>query len=89
MWCALWGIKLNASKTKSMMVSRLRTVYLQSTPSTLDCTVPKESDDPVILDIKFDEKMTFEKHLRSVVRAAVQRLGIMRSGEYFMIDHSF
>ena len=38
----------------------------------------KESDDLVILGVTFDSKMTFEKHLRSVSRAASQRLGILR-----------
>ena len=37
----------------------------------------KESDDLVILEVTFDSKMTFEKHLRSVSRAS-QRLGILR-----------
>ena len=31
-----------------------------------------------ILEVTFDSKMTFEKHLRSVSRAASQRLGILR-----------
>ena len=31
-WCDLWGIKLNASKTKAMIVSRSRTMRLQSPP---------------------------------------------------------
>ena len=38
----------------------------------------KESDDLVILGVTFDFKTTFEKHLRSVSRAASQRLGILR-----------
>ena len=37
-----------------------------------------ESDDLVILGVTFDSKMTFEKHLRSVSRAASQGLGILR-----------
>ena len=37
----------------------------------------KESDDLVILGVLFNSKMTFEKHLRSVSRAASQRLGIL------------
>ena len=41
-------------------------------------TVLKESDDLVILGVIFDSKMTFEKHLRSVCRAASQRLDIVR-----------
>ena len=39
----------------------------------------KESDDLVILGVTFDSKMTFEKHLCSVSRAASQRLGILRN----------
>ena len=38
----------------------------------------KESDDLVILGVTFDSKMTLEKHLRSVSRAASQRLGIFK-----------
>ena len=62
-WCNLWGMKLNASETKTMIVSRSRTVHPQLTPLTLDGTVLKESADLVILVVTFDAKMTFEKHL--------------------------
>ena len=48
------------------------------TPINYWRTVLKESDDPVILRVTFDSKKTFEKHLRSVSRAASQRLGILR-----------
>ena len=65
-WCDLWGIKLNASKTKTMIVSRSRTVHPQSPLLTIGVTVLKESNDFVILGVIFDSKMTFEKHLRSV-----------------------
>ena len=75
-WCDLWGIKLNVSKTKTMIVSRSRTMHALSTPLTIGRTVLKESDDLVILGVTFDSKMTFEKHLRSVSKAASQRLGI-------------
>ena len=77
-WCNLWGMKLNASKTKTMIVSRSRTVHPQLTRLTLDGTVLKDSADLVILGVTFDAKMAFEKHLRSVSSAATQRLGIMR-----------
>ena len=33
--CDLWGIKLNASKTKTMIVSRSRTMHHQSPPLTI------------------------------------------------------
>ena len=77
-WCDLWGMKLNASKTKIMIVSRLHTTSLQSTPLTIDGTVLKESDDLDILGVTFYSKMTLENHLHSVSRAASQRLGILR-----------
>ena len=49
-WCDLWGIKLNASKTKTMIVSRSRTMHPQSPALTIGGTVLKESDDLVILE---------------------------------------
>ena len=70
-WCDLWGMKLNVSKTKTMIVSRSCTMHHQSPPLTIGGTVLKESDDLVILGVTFDSKMTFEKHLRSVSRAVL------------------
>ena len=60
-----------------IMVSRSRTMHPQSPALTYGRTVLKESDDLVILGVAFDPKMTFEKHLRSVSRAASQRLDIL------------
>ena len=77
MWCDLRVMNLNVSKTKTMIVSRSRTVHPQLTPLTLDGTVLKESTHLVILGVTFDAKMTFEKHLRSVSSAAAPRLRIM------------
>ena len=48
-WCDLWGMKLNPSKTKTMIVSRSCTMHPQSAPLTIGGTVLKESDDLVIL----------------------------------------
>ena len=44
-----------------------------------------ESADLDILGVTFDPKMTFEKHLRSVSRAASQRLGILR--KFWQVFH--
>ena len=76
--CVLWGMKLNARKTKTMIVSRSRSMHPQSPPLTIGGIVLKESDDLVILGVTFDSKLTFEKHLRLVSRAASQRLGTLR-----------
>ena len=53
-------LKLNASKTEAMIVSRSRTMHPQSPPLTIGGTVLKESDDLVILGVTFDSKITFE-----------------------------
>ena len=89
-WCDLWGMKLSASKTKTMIVSRSRTMHPQPPPLTIVGTVLKESDDLVVLGVTFNFKMTFEKHLRSVSRAASQNLVSWESpGECSMIDCFF
>ena len=77
-WCDLFGMKLNASNSKTMIVSRSCTMYLQLPPLTIGGTVLKESDDYGILGVTFDS------------RAASQRLGILRESwrVFHMIDYS-
>ena len=67
---------MNASKT--VMVSRSLTMHPQSPTLTIGGTVLKEYDDLDILGVTINSKITSEKHLRSVSRAASQRLGILR-----------
>ena len=86
-WCDICGMKFNASKTKTMIVSRSRT-NPKSTRLTLDGNVLNKSDDLVILGVTFEAKMTFETHLRSVSRAAAQRLGTMRKSLHVFHDRS-
>ena len=63
-------------------------MHPQSPLLTIGGTVLEESDDFVILGVTFDSKMTFEKHLRSVSRAASQRLGILRNSWRVFHDRS-
>ena len=77
-WCDLWGMKLNASKNKTMIVSTSHTMHPQPPALTIGGTVLKESDDLVILGVTFNSKMTVEKHLRSASRTASQPLSILR-----------
>ena len=48
----------------------------------------KDSYDLVILGVTFDSKLTFEKHLRLVSRAASQRLDILRKSWRVFHDRS-
>ena len=61
----LSGVKLNASKIKTLIVSRSCTKHPQSPILTVPVggTVLKESDNLDILGMTFDSNMTFEKHL--------------------------
>ena len=52
-------MKLNVSKTKTMIVSRSRTTRPQSPPLTIGGTGLKESDNLVIIGVTFDSKVTF------------------------------
>ena len=72
-------MKLNASKTKTMIVSRSCTMHHQSPPLTIGATVLKESDDLVILGVTFDSNLTFEKHLRLVSSAVYWSSSISRA----------
>ena len=87
-WCDLRGMKLNASKTKTMIVSRSRTMHPQSQPLIIGGTVLKESDDLVISGVTFDSKLTCDEHLHFVSRAASQRLGILRKSRRVLHDRS-
>ena len=55
-WCDLFGMKLNASKTKTMIVSRSSTMHPESPALTIGGSVLKESDDLVILAVTFDSR---------------------------------
>ena len=88
--CDFVGMKLNASKTQTVIVSRSPTLHPQSPPLTIGGTVLKESDDFAFWTeiVTFNSKMTFEKHLRLVSRAASQRLGTLRKSWRVFHDRS-
>ena len=89
-WCHRWAMKLNASKTKTKIVLRSSTMRPLSPTLIIDGTVLRESDDLVILGVTLDSKMIFEKHLRSIFKAAFLRLVSWGShGEYSIIDRFF
>ena len=52
-WCDLWGMKSNASKTNTTIVSRSHTMHPQWPILTVSGTVLKESDDLYILGVTF------------------------------------
>ena len=66
-WYSVDHIQHNSQKNVQMEIgSESLTMHPQSLALTLGGTVLKESDDLDILELSFDSKMNFEKHLRSV-----------------------
>ena len=80
-------MKLNSSKTKTMIVSRSRIMHPQSS-LTIGGTVLKESDDLDILGVTFDSTMIFEKNLCSVSAELLLKdlVSIGSPGVFSMID---
>ncbi|MEO1808644.1 MAG: reverse transcriptase family protein, partial [Bacteroidota bacterium] len=81
-WCDRWGMKLNASKTKTLLVSRSRTHEPPHPPLCVGDTSLAESEFLNILGVTFDPQMTFEKHLLNVSANAARKLGIVRKASY-------
>ena len=78
--CDLYGMKLNASKTKTIIVSRSPAIHPRSPPLTIGGTVQKESYDLDLLVLIFDSKIpSVAKHLRSVSRETFQRLASLKN----------
>ena len=77
-WCKLWGMKLNPQKTQSMIISRSKTLYPQHSELHINNTVLATCNSFKILGLTFDNKLTFEKHIRNVASGISQKIGILR-----------
>ena len=77
-WCDEWCMKLNPSKTKSLVVSRSRTAYPVHGSLSVDGTIVKESSVLEILGVKFDWKFLFGEHIRSIAKLAMSKVWMMR-----------
>ena len=79
-WCTRWGMCINVCETKTMTISRSRTMIPSFCELTLNGVALKESSELIILGVTFDPKLSFERHVRSVAASASQKIGIMRRG---------
>ena len=87
-WCKSWGMKLNANKTQSMIVSRSRTLDPVHPNLLIDNTPLTTCDSFKILGVTLDSKFTFEKHIRSVSSSIAQKIGILRKSFKIFGDQS-
>ena len=85
-WCGRWGMKLNSSKTQTLLVSRSQTNVPPHPPLCVNNTFLSESQFLTILGITFDSRLTFEEHLANVSATAARKLGIVRKASYIYND---
>ena len=77
-WCSTWGMKLNPSKTHSIIVSRSRTQFPLHPPLNLCGAVLEVNNSLELLGVTLDNKLTFERHIRNVASSIAQKTGLIR-----------
>ena len=77
-WCSRWGMLVNPSKTRGMLISRSRTVEPLFPDLVVDGTVVEMVSDLKILGVILGSKLAFEKQVRAIAASASRRVGILR-----------
>ena len=77
-WCSRWGMLVNPSKTRGILISRSRTVVPLFPDLVIDGSVVKMVSELKILGVNLDSKLTFEKQVRAIAATASMRVGILR-----------
>ena len=75
-WCSMWGMLVNPSKTRGMLISR--TVEPLFPDLVIDGSVVEMVSELKILGVILDSKLTFEKQVRAIAATASMRVGILR-----------
>ena len=87
-WCDLWVMKLNASKTKAVIVSRSSTMHPQSPPINYWRNWTEGVWWPCYIGSGIWFQDDLWEHLHLVSRAASERLGILRKSWRVFHDRS-
>ena len=77
-WCSRWGMLVNPSKKRGMLISRSRTVEPLFPDLVIDGSVVEMVSELRIFGIVLDSKLTFEKQVRAIAASAAMRVGILR-----------
>ena len=85
-WCLQWGMKLNPSKSKEMIVSRSRTRFPEHPNLSINGALVNQVDRLKLLGVTLDSKLTFEAHLRNMSRSISQKLGLLRKSKKIYED---
>ena len=87
-WCRNWGMLMNPTKTQSMIVGRSRTIHPPHPDLLIDNVPLINSNSFKILGVQFDQKFTFEAHLRATSSLIAQKLGKLRKSFKIFNDQS-
>ena len=79
---------LNPNKTKALVVSRSRTLNPPQRDFVLSGVSISSSVNLDILGVKFDGRLTFEDHVRSIISIVSQRICILRLVKRSFVDIS-
>ena len=79
---------LNPNKTKTLVVSRSRTVSPPHGDLVFSGVSIRASPNLDILGVMFDRKITFEDHVPGIVPSFSQRIGIFRLVKLIFVDTS-
>ena len=82
-WCLKWHMRLNPENTKSMVVSRSRTIDSGYDDHTLGGAKLEEVKSLRILMVTLDSMLKFETHLREIVSKAASSQGIVQESYLF------
>ena len=77
-WCSRWGMLVNPSKTRGMLISHSQTVEPLFPDLVIDGSVMEMVSELKILGVILDSKLTFEKQVRAIAASASKRVGILR-----------
>ena len=77
-WCSRWGMLVNPSKTREMLISRSRTIEPLFPDLVMDGSVVEMVSELKILGVILDSKLTYEKQARAIAASASMRVGILR-----------
>ena len=76
--CRRWGMLINPSKTREMLISRSRSVEPLFPDLVVDGTVVEMVSELKILGVILDSKLAFENQVRAIAASASTRVGILR-----------
>ena len=77
-WCSRWGMLVNPSKTRGMLIFISRTVEPLFPDLVIDGSVVEIVSELKILGVILDSNLAFEVQVRAIAASASRRVGILR-----------